>query len=327
VLSPVGLYRTERRARLRTVRQDEVTETGSGVYLETLSRWRPWFRTVAGFRADAYAFGVDADIAANSGHRTAAIVSPKLSFVFAPSAESELYLSGGFGFHSNDARGTTITVDPSTGDPAPRVDPLVRSRGAELGVRLAPVAGLRSTLSLWALDLDSELLFVGDAGLTEPAAASRRRGITLANFYRPIPQLALDLDVSLARARFDGVPAGEDHVPGALENVVAAGAAWSTPGRGVFGAVRLRRFGAYPLVEDNTVRARSSTLASAEAGWRFAGGIRLGLTVLNALNARAFDIQYYYASRLPGEPADGVDDIHFHPVEPRQVRVALSWGL
>lgn len=121
-------------------------------------------------------------------------------------------LSGGLGFHSNDARGTTIRVDPATGDPASRVDPLVRSPGAELGFRANPMPSWRSTLALWALDLDSELLF---------------SGITLANSYRPVPQLSLDADVSFARARFSGVPAGDDHIPGALENVVADGVTWA----------------------------------------------------------------------------------------------------
>jgi len=137
-----------------------------------------------------------------------------------PTTSTELYLSGGFGFHSNDARGTTITVNPATGEPASRVDPLVRSRGAETGLRTSLLNGLRTTVSAWTLDLDSELLFVGDAGLTEPSSASRRRGITFANFYRPTRLLAIDADVSFARARFTGTPASESHIPGALENVV-----------------------------------------------------------------------------------------------------------
>lgn len=326
-LRPVGLYRTQARARLNTVRQDEVTEWGSGLFVEAESRWRPWFRSVVGARADIYTFDVTANIPANSGQRTAAIVSPKASLGFTPSRTVELYLSGGFGFHSNDARGTTITVDPESGAPAEPVDPLVRSRGAEVGARATPLPGWRSTLSLWALGLDSELLFVGDAGITEPAAASRRRGVTWANFYRPNPQLALDVDVSLSRARFHGVAPGEDHIPGALENVIAAGATWSSPRQGVFGALRLRHFGSYPLIEDNSVRATATTLFNAEAGYLLRSGIRIQVSVLNLLDTRASDIQYYYASRLPGEPADGINDIHFHPVEPRQVRVTLAWEL
>jgi hypothetical protein len=325
-LSPVGLYRTERRARYRTVRQDELTQTGTGVYVEAQSRWQPWLRTTLGVRGDAYTFDVTSDRPENSGNASAAIVSPKASIVFAPGKATEVYLSGGLGFHSNDARGTTLTVDPVTGDPAQRVDPLVRSRGAEVGVRANPIAGFRSTLSVWALELDSELLFIGDGGATEPSDRSRRSGVTFANFYRPIPQLSLDADVSLARARFAGVPRTERHIPGALENVVAAGVTWSGRAGGPFGALRVRHFGAYPLTEDNSVRAMGTTLFNADAGL-FIAGMRLQLTVLNLLDERANDIQYYYSSRLPGEAVGGASDIHFHPVEPRQLRLSLGRGL
>ena len=247
--------------------------------------------------------------------------------VFTPSPRAELYLSGGFGFHSNDARGTVIRVDPVTGDSAQRVDPLVRSRGAEVGLRATTLGGLRSTVSLWALNLDSELLFVGDAGATEPSAASRRRGVTFANYYRPLPRLALDADVSFARARFRNADGTVTHIPGALENVVAGGATWNAAGRGAFGALRVRHFGSYALEESNGVRARAATLLNADAGYQLRSGLRVQASVLNLANARADDIQYYYTSRLPGEAAGGVDDVHAHPVEPRQLRVALSWGL
>ena len=100
---------------------------------------------------------------------------------------------------------------------------------------------------MWALNLDSELLFMGDGGTTEPSDRSRRSGVTLANFYRPVPQLSLDADVSLAHARFAGVAPGTDHIPGALENVVAAGVTWSPRATGPFGALRVRHFGSYPL--------------------------------------------------------------------------------
>lgn len=324
LIDGLGLYRTRAQARIGTVREDRVRETAAGVFLEADSRWSHWFRSVLGVRADGYGFGVDSDRPANSGDRTAGILSPKGSLVFSPSRHTELYLSGGYGFHSNDARGTTITIDPVTGEPAERVDPLVRSRGAEVGLRTAPVRGLRSTLTLWALNLDSELLFVGDAGATEPTTTSMRRGVTWANFYRPIPALSIDADVSFARARLGDVPVEENRIPGALENVFAGGIAW-TPGRGTFGALRLRHFGSYPLIEDNSVRADPATLFNAEVGYLFSSGVRLEATVLNLLDSDAADIQYYYASRLPGEPTGGVEDVHFHPVEPRQLRVSLRW--
>ncbi|HEY7394275.1 MAG TPA: hypothetical protein VH559_05505, partial [Gemmatimonadaceae bacterium] len=200
-----------------------------------------------------------------------------------------------------------------------------RSRGAEIGLRTSTFRGLRSTVSAWMLDLDSELLFVGDGGTTEPAAGSRRHGVTFSNFYRPVTELAIDADLSLARARFVDVPAGEASIPGALERVVAGGIAWTPAQRGLFGALRVRSFGAYPLVEDNSVRARPSTLVNADVGLQLHTGTRLRLSILNVLDARADDIQYFYRSRLPGEPPTGFDDVHFHPAEPRQLRASIEW--
>ena len=322
----VGLHRTERRERFATVRRDDVREWGTGLFVESDSKWQPWFRSVLGARADGYLFDVAGDNPANAGTRRAALVSPKASLIFTPSNSAEFYLSGGFGFHSNDARGTTITVDPASGDAAPRVDPLVQSRGGEAGLRVAPVPGLRTTFSVWALNLDSELLFVGDAGATEPTAESRRAGITMANFYRPIPSLSLDADISFARARLTGVPDAESRIPGALERVFAGGITWTQPQRGLYGAIRVRHFGAYPLIETNESRAQATTLLNADAGLRVLRGARLQLTVLNLLNSRAADIQYLYRSRLSGEAASGVSDVHVHPVEPRQIRLSLGWA-
>jgi hypothetical protein len=108
--------------------------------------------------------------------------------------------------------------------------------------------------------------------------------------------------------------------------VLSAGITWQTAGNGPFGAVRVRHFGTYPLIEDNSVRATPTTLVNAQAGYRF-GPVQLVASLLNVFDTKASDIQYYYASRLPGEAPEGVSDVHFHPVEPRQLRIALGWGL
>ncbi len=140
-ISGVGLFRTQRRIRYGTVREDDVNETGSGVYVSMESRWTPKLRTMVGMRADAYTFDVASSNTENSGDRTAAILSPKASLAYAPTQSTELYLSGGLGFHSNDARGTTITVDPANGEAASQVDPLVRSHGVEAGLRTSMFDG------------------------------------------------------------------------------------------------------------------------------------------------------------------------------------------
>ena len=325
IINGLGLFHTQSRVRFSTVRQDDVRETGTGVFVDAESHWLPVLRSVVGMRADAYTFGVSSTNSDNSGRRAAGIISPKASLIFAPTQSTELYVSGGFGFHSNDARGTTITVDPSTGAPVARVDPLVRSRGAELGVRSTPFEGFRSTASYWMLKLDSELLFTGDAGITEPSAASRRRGVTFANFFRPLPALSLDADVSFSHAEFVGVSADQTRIPGALENVIASGVTFSPRHAGIFSSVRLRHYGSYPLNDDNSRRADASNLVNADVGYRLTSGTRLQVSLLNALDSRSDDIQYAYASRLRGETSDGVDDVHFHPAEPRQVRMSIDW--
>jgi TonB-dependent Receptor Plug Domain len=322
----VSLQHTMDRTVVSTVRSDDITVLSGGLYGQLVSEWTSFFRTTLGLREDVYDFDVTSDLPANTGTKTAQILSPKLSIAFGPWGGTELYVSGGLGFHSNDARGVVTTVDPASGDPLDPVDPLVRSKGAEIGVRSSAVDGLRSTLALWTMDLGSELLFVGDEGTNEASDASRRFGVTFANFYRVTPELSLDLDASFTRARFLHVDPGEDHIPGALENVIAAGISYEPRADGPFGAVRLRRFGQYSLIEDNSERASASSLVNVDVGYHL-GSARLTLSLLNAFDARASDIEYYYASRLPGEPAAGVEDVHFHPAEPREVRVSLSWGM
>lgn len=325
-IDEVALYTSRDRERTGTIRRNDVVESTIGGYVNATSRWHPRFRSEVGLRGDFFYFDVaDENIAENSGTESAGVLSPKGSLVFEPGEWGELYLSGGLGFHSNDARGTVIQIDPATGEPAEPVDPVVSSRGAEVGVRSDLVEDLRSTVSLWWLELDSELVFVGDGGGTEPSDKSRRYGVEWANFYKPIERLALDLDVSLSEARLLEVEGDADRVPGALESVFAAGVTWADP-EGFVGALRVRHLGSYPLIEDDSVRAEATTLVNASAGYHF-GNARVSLAVLNLFDEEASDIQYYYESRLPGEPAEGVADLHFHPAEPRQLRVSLDVGL
>ena len=321
-IGELGLHRTVARTRLSTVRDDAVNEASLGVFVRNETRWSDWFRTEAGLRADGYRFKVDSALAANSGTRTAAIASPKLGLVFGPWAKTEIYLNAGSGFHSNDARGTTIRVDPLDGvTPVERVNPLVRSRGAEVGLRTSVVPGLVSSVAVWSLDLDSELVFVGDAGGTEPTGRTRRYGIEFANYYRATPWLVLDADLALTHARYRDAP-GADRIANSLATVVTAGATVNGP-RGLFGSVRLRTFGRQPLAEDNAVSAPSTVALNARAGWR-TGDWETALEVLNVLGRDNYDIAYFYASRLPGETAGGVEDIHFHPAEPRTLRLSVT---
>lgn len=322
LISQLGLRHTSQRALLNVIRSDDVNEVSTGIFAKATTHWSEWARTDVGLRGDAYSFKVDSDNTLNSGKRTAAIASPKFGLVLGPWNKTELYFNAGLGFHSNDARGTTIRVNPADGTtPVDRVNPLVRSRGFETGLRTSFVPGLVSTVSVWTLDLDSELVFVGDAGGTEASSATRRYGVEFANFYKANPWLTFDADVSFTHARYrQGAPA--DRVANSIGTVVTAGVVVGQS-EGFFGSVRLRYFGKQPLIEDNSVTEPSSSTINARIGWK-SRNWEFALNLLNAMNEKNDDIAYFYTSRLKGEPSPGIDDVHFHPAEPRTVRLSVS---
>ncbi len=319
----VGLYRTEARQVLSVTRQDHVSETNAALYFQSSTQWQQSFRSILGLREDFYQFNVQSNIAVNSGSARASIFSPKLSLVFGPWAKTELYANIGDGYHSNDARGTTITVDPVSREPVDRVTPLVRATGAEVGLRSVLIPHLQTTLALWGLDIGSELVFTGDAGTTEPSRPSRRDGIEWSGYWTPVSGLTVDGDLSLSKARYrDDDPDGVgDRIPGSVENVISAGIA--TDGQ-LFGSLRARYFGARPLIENDSVRSRSSMVWNARVGYALTKSVRFSVDAFNLFNAKVSDIDYYYASRLPGEPAGGVDDIHTHPAEPLTIRATVQ---
>ncbi len=329
-ITDLALTHTRAREELSTTRQDHVAQTSAALFVQNTTTWSPHLRSIAGLRVDAYRVHVSSGNPLNSGRADASLVSPKLAVILGPWAKTEFYANAGCGFHSNDGRGATIRVSPATGEPVDRVSPLVRAKGAEIGVRTAALPGLESSVAVWGLDLDSELVFSGDAGETEASRASRRWGVEWSSVWQATPALALDADLSVSRAKFTepdptrgANPDAGDEVPGALQSVVSAGVAWSDPA-GPFASARLRYFGPRPLVESGRVRSKGSTLVNAEAGWRdHHGRWRVALEVVNLFDAAVSDIDYHYPSRLPGEPVDGVNDIHTHPALPRTLRASV----
>jgi outer membrane receptor protein involved in Fe transport len=321
-LDPVALYQDVARQRIDTTRLDRVEEASLGAWFENKVRWTDRVRSVVGARFDTYHFDVASDIVGDSGKVGSHITSPKASLIFGPWAQTEWFVNYGQGFHSNDARGVTSTVSPTDGSPIERAIPLVKTRGEEVGARTGIVPGLQSSLSLWRLSLASELVFSGDAGDTEPSRASRRQGIEFSNHYIAFPWLLFDLDVALSRSKYTQHDVIGDYIPGSIERVASFGVGVLDRGPW-FGHFQMRYFGPRPLIEDNSVRSHSTTLAAARVGYRVDRNVKVALDVFNLFDRKASDIDYYYASRLPGEPVAGVNDIHFHPVEPRTVRVTL----
>ena len=266
---PLGLYATRSTERLATLRADDVDQRSLGVFGDSEIEWNNWARTTVGLRGDIYNWNVTSNNPLNSGEDTAGIFSPKVSTVFGPWKSTEFYASWGWAFHSNSGLGVVLSVDPVTGDPATPSTPFARSKGAEFGVRNVAVRKLQTTATVWYLDFDSELIYVGDSGSTEAGPPSRRYGLEFTNYIYPNSWVAVDLDSAFFHSRFQGVPEDEAFVPGALNRVISGGIAVNPPEgvrTGPFAGFRLRHFGPRPLIEDGSVQSKSTTIFNGEAG-------------------------------------------------------------
>jgi hypothetical protein len=321
-----SLHLTEDRVRLSDVRTDHVLESSVGIYAENKTQWLTKFRTEGALRGDIFYMSDDSDNPLNTGKKTSAIFSPKLNLIFGPWAKTEFYLSGGYGYHSNDARSVLTTVSPSTLVPATGSRALTRAHGAEVGVRTSAIPRLQSTLSLFVLDLESELVFDGDTAESVPAGPTRRLGIEFTNYYNLTDWLDWDADYSISQARFTDHEADGDYVPESVSDVLETGfTAHDFPILPkAFGSIKARYFGPRPLTQDDSIKSNSSTLVDAELGYEVNDTWTIKADALNLLNARTDDIEYFYTSRLPGEPAAGVNDKHVHPAEPFELRITLT---
>ena len=333
-IDQVGLYRTVTQQRLGAIRDDRVDELSSAIYWENQLTLSSQLRSIIGIRYDYFDFDVDTaidrniygvDLRPNSGSANDDIFSLKGSLIYSLDNQWEVYGSVGQGYHSNDARGTTIQVDPSTGSTVSTVDPLVGSLSYEVGLRGFWKERLNTSIAWWFLELDSELLFVGDAGNTEASRKSERQGVEVTAYFNVTDTLTLDMEYAWTDAEFtDQAPEGSS-IPGAIEQVLQAGISGEFP-QGWFGSLRLRYFGERPLIEDASVKSDPSTVVNLRLGRQWSNWSAKA-DILNLLDSNDHDIDYFYESRLPNEQSmQPVGDIHYHIFEPRTIRVSAAYS-
>lgn len=315
-----GLFHTIHRERLEKRVDAQVSEGSLGLFLEEDTEWTHWLRSVVGLRTDYFGFQVsdrleDLSAAGNrsSGTSQALFLSPKASVVLTPIDLLDVYLNFGRGFHSNDARGVVREVEPVT--------PLAAATGYEVGLRVRPARGLDVAAAAWALDLDSEIVWVGDEGTTEARPATTRRGLEVEVRYRFNRWLRADADLTWTRARFRGVSTDANLVPLAPIWTWAGGLRVDHP-IGIFGSVRIQGLSNRPANEDGSLMAQGFTLVDLEAGYQ-TKRLRFALDVRNLFNVHWRQAQFANESRLPGE-AEPVSDLHFTPGYPISVTGTAS---
>ena len=330
-IDEVGLYNTLNRNRIGSVRSDRINQTSYGLYWQNEIQWNEKIRTVFGARYDYFDFDVATllpmnssgiDLSRNNGETDDDLFSLKGNLIYTLNDSWETYLSAGQGFHSNDARGTVIRVDPGSGEAIDPVDPLAASFGYELGIRGFYQERVNFSLALWSLELDSELIFVGDAGNTEPTRESERQGLEFTTYYHINEQWTADLEYSYTDAEFKTASEEGREIPGSIKHVLQSGLNYQNP-NGWYGSVRLRYFGERPLIEDGSVESDPSTVVNVKTGVQ-KGNWVFEADILNLLDSNDHDIDYFYESRLFNEAA-AVEDIHYHVLPPRMVRFSVAY--
>jgi outer membrane receptor protein involved in Fe transport len=315
--------------------EDRVQTADLGLYLDQITRLTRWLRTDIGVREEAYR-GYDHSLlpgfqgTANfDGSVSQTLFQPKGSLVLGPWWKTELYLSAGRGFHSDDVRGVTQTV-PIQGVPsaAGATPLLVRADGEEVGVRSDILPGVQIQFALFNIELASELIYDQDEGQDQASAPSQRDGVELSAEYRPFRFLELNTDLTASRARFTGgnlAAFGLDgnHIPNAPGFVGSFGALLDNLGP-FYGGLEVRALGQYPLTDDNRAKDAGYTETNVNAGYKVNRNLKLDVQVFNLFDVRADSAAYYYVTRLPGEPAGGFADHQDHPLEPISARVSLT---
>ncbi|WP_428101668.1 TonB-dependent receptor [Candidatus Rariloculus sp.] len=322
-IGPVGVEEHEAGRYVADIANNNIGESSVGFHAE--ASWAPTgrLRLLAGARADYYKFDVTANRAGSfAGSETDSRVSPKFGLAYAPSDNVELYGNWGKGFHSNDARGVVNAEDPLPG--------LAPGTGYEAGARLE-FGGVKITSAYWWLNLDSELIFVGDSNSVEPRGASERDGYELTVFWQPLDWLGVDAVYTGSNAHYVDNPDGRN-IEGSVEHAGQIGFAatkdnWEA-------SLRMRYLGPYALVPDNSERAGSETTISLRGAYTLRD-VTFYADLINVLDADGKDIVYWYEAHVAGLDPPGLtsEDIDCGAVncrmsraqEPRTLRVGVKW--
>ena len=313
------------RQRLAAVREDVLQLNALGLYAQSDITWHPHWRTVFGLRADQLQTTVDSLLQPlNSGSAQASKLSPKLTVVWRLAAQTEAFASAGRGLHSNDARGTTLRVDPRSGAAVAPVPALVGTRGQELGLQAMWWAQAPTTLTLWRLDVEAERVYAGDAGTAFAMRPSQRVGLEWSQRWPLGRDWRLDAHGAWTRPRYTDAPAQDSAVVNAVQQVGRLHLQWQAPGAWS-AALDWRHVGPTALTSDNSVRSAASQSLNLRVQQRTTPQLTLSLDVLNLANRPTSEIAYFYTSRLPGEPQAGVADVHLHPALPRSWRLTARY--
>lgn len=312
------LHHQRKRERLRVIVDALVHQSNLALYAQEEVSFSTRVTAQLGMRADFFFFDVQDRLSEPmhervSGSVQKVLATPKLNIAISPSGSTDLFINVGGGFHSNDARAVVSGKAERT---------LPRAWGAELGIRTKPVPSLGIAVAAWGLDVQNELVYVGDEGTTEINGPTRRVGIDMELRVQLADWLFADADLTLARGRFRDLPKGEDFIPLAPSLTVNAGIVARHPS-GVEASLRLRHIGDRPANEDNSITALGYSIFDASIAYGFSP-FRMQLTAENIFDSPWNEAQFDTRSRLQGETAP-ISDLHFTPGTPFHLKAKVEY--
>jgi outer membrane receptor protein involved in Fe transport len=309
---------------------DKVHLLDIGVYVQNTLKWTSWLRTVVGVREEYYRADDVSSVTGGSGQGHQSLFMPKASVILGPWAKTELYFSYGRGFHSNDVRGVFGIVPgvgiPVAGGPTPM---LSQTTGEEIGLRTNIIPRLSLQLAVFQQDFGSELTYNAEAGQDEAGAPSRRKGLEISGQYHPFRWLELNADLSFARPRYrtnDLASYGLNgpFISDAPTFIYSAGilvdnlSGWSA-------GLQWRRLGNHSLSDgDEFPQDKGYSEFNLDVSYALKSGWKLGVSVFNIFDSKDDAADYYYTTRLAGEPPEGITDFQVHPLEPRSFRFSVT---
>ncbi|WP_310557905.1 TonB-dependent receptor domain-containing protein [Flavobacterium sp.] len=239
--------------------------------------------------------------------------SPKLNFIFTQNNNLQFYLKSGFGFHSNDTR----VVVANEGK---KILPV--AFGTDLGIIAKPFPKLLLNGALWILNLQEELVYVGDAATVEISGRTKRMGVDFGLRYQLTDYLFFDTDVNYTYARSSDAPKGENYIPLAPDLTATAGLN-SSKYRGFSGGFHYRYLKSRPANEDNSIVAKGYMVSDINVNYEYKS-VTFGISAENIFNTQWNETQFATESQLQNEN-QSVEEIHFTPGIPFYLKGKLSY--
>jgi outer membrane receptor protein involved in Fe transport len=310
----ISLRHSVKRTILDTMAIGHLTQQNASAYVDETLFLTDKFSVNAGLRFDYFDFKfTNLQYDSLTGHKQVPKVSPKLNLYYDATENVQLFAHAGYGFHSNDARSVVLKTSYNN---------VPTALGYEIGSTFKIGRKMIVNAALWGLDLQNELVYVGDEAIVEITGATRRLGTDLSIRYQLTKQFFIDADLNYNHGRYINLPKGENFIPLAPSLTSTGGLSFRRE-KGLNASLRYRYMNTRPANEDNSVQALGYFLLDAVVNYT-TPKFQIGLSAENLLNTKWNQAQFDTESKLKGE-SKPVSELHYTPGTPFFLKASLAF--